>query len=92
MTKTQLIDSVVEETGFSKVDTNKIINTLLDQISKELKKGHRLTIRGFGTFGTTSREAYKGHNPSNGQVIDIPKQSRVTFKASKKLKEAVNNI
>jgi nucleoid DNA-binding protein len=47
-------------------------------------------ISGFGTFGTTSREARTGRNPRTGKSIEIPAIKSAKFKPGKQLKEGLN--
>ena len=42
------------------------------------------------TFEVRQRKAREGHNPSSGNVIQIPASKTPAFKVSKQLKERVN--
>ncbi|MBU0986673.1 MAG: HU family DNA-binding protein [Proteobacteria bacterium] len=48
-----------------------------------------MTLVGFGTFAKVRRKARKGRNPQTGEKIKIKARNAVTFKAGKKLKDAV---
>ncbi len=90
MTKKELIEAVVNETGIESNKVEKTINSLLDNIAKELGLGNRVQLIGFGTFETRKRKARKGKNPRTGEEIDIPEAITPAFKAGKALKERVN--
>ena len=59
-------------------------------MNQTLKKGDKITLTGFGTFGTSKRAARNGRNPRTGETVKIPARKAVTFKVGSKLKDAVN--
>jgi DNA-binding protein HU-beta len=89
MTKTELIDKIASGAGLSKADAARAFDATLDSVKAALKKGQKVTIVGFGTFGVTKRKARKGRNPRTGQVINIPAAKTPKFTAGKALKDAV---
>ncbi len=58
-------------------------------IAVELDAGRKVTIPGFGTFGTRSRAARTGVHPATGAKIDIPGKNYAFFKPGKTLRERV---
>jgi len=89
MNKKELIHLVANETGLTKVDCEKVLVSILGNITKAVKT-EDITLIGFGTFKTTNRKAREGRNPQTGVKINIPAKNVVGFKAGKKLKESVN--
>lgn len=90
MNKNELAASIVKESGVTKVDALKVIDSFVEVVSDELKKGDgKLTLVGFGTFKTITKKQKKGRNPRTGADIIIPKKRVVKFVAGKKLKELV---
>ncbi len=90
MNKSQLIDSMAAKTRMSKADAKKALDAFMDTTKDALKKGDRITLVGFGTFGITKRAARKGRNPQNpGQIINIPAKNVVKFSVGSELKNAV---
>jgi nucleoid DNA-binding protein len=59
-------------------------------LTKELKKGGKIGLVGFGTFSVSKRKAREGRNPQTGATIKIPAKKVVKFKAGKELAEKVN--
>jgi len=55
-----------------------------------LTKGEKVTISDFGTFTVSHRNAFKGHNPKNGQEMHVPERRIPVFRAGKGLKNALN--
>ncbi len=90
MNKAELIDAVADKSGVSKADANRGVDTMLDVITRALKKGDKVSLVGFGIFQVRRRAARKGRNPKTGAEIRIPAGKTPAFKAGKALKDAVN--
>lgn len=90
MNKGDLIDRVSADAGISKAQADRAIDSVLGGITDSLRKGERVTLVGFGTFGVSQRKARKGRNPQTNEMIKIPATKSVRFSAGKKLKEVVN--
>ena len=91
MTKSDIINEVSSNTGLTKVETEAVLEGVIDSISKALKKGNRVDIRGFGSFIVNERKARQARNPSTNKVINLNLRYIPSFKVSKILKESVNN-
>jgi DNA-binding protein HU-beta len=90
MTKTELVDKMVQDAGITKVAATAALNSFMDGIGKALKKKDgKVTLVGFGTFLKTKRKARKGRNPRTGEAIKIKASSIIKFRPGKKLKEGV---
>ncbi len=90
MTKDELVDVVAAKTDLSKKDVERVINGVLETITKTLTEGGKVTLTGFGTFSVSQRAARSGVNPQNPSVkIQIPAMKVPKFKAGKSLKDAV---
>ena len=89
MTKTELIDKIASASKISKSAAGQAIDTILDSIKASLKKGNKVTLVGFGTFGVSKRKARKGRNPRTGAEIKIAARKVPKFTAGKGLKDAV---
>lgn len=63
---------------------------MFEAIGAALARGEEFTQIGFGSFSVTERAAREGRNPKTGEPIQIPASKAPSFKAGKKLKEAVN--
>ena len=85
MNKVELINALAENAGMTKVDARKAIDTLLDVTKKELKKGGKIALVGFGTLATMKRPARQGRNPRTGKAIKIAAKNIVKFKAASNL-------
>jgi DNA-binding protein HU-beta len=92
VTKTLFISQVAEKAGVSQVASEKLINSMIEVIEVNLKKGNSVAITGFGTFKKTIRKARNGINPKTQQKMKIAESTSVSFKAGKTLKEAVSPV
>lgn len=90
MNKGDLIDAIAKDTGLTKKDSEKALNSVIDNISKALAKKDKVQLIGFGTFETRKRAARTGRNPQTGEEIKIKASTIPAFKAGKALKEKVN--
>ena len=90
MTKAELLEQMAKDAGISKTAASAALNSLVDGITKALKKkDEKVTLVGFGTFSKIRRKARKGRNPQTGEAIKIKASNTVKFKPGKKLKDAV---
>jgi len=89
MNKAELTARVARDTRMTKVQASRVIDSLLEHITKTLKKGERASLVGFGTFTVTKRKARTGRNPQTGSPIQIPARRVVRFTAGKALKSEI---
>jgi len=90
MTKAELIENMAKDAEISKAAAGAALNSFITNVTKALKKKDgKVTLIGFGTFAKARRKARKGRNPQTGEPIKIKARNAVTFKAGKKLKDAV---
>ena len=90
MNKAALIGTRAADAGITKSAAAAAVGSLVDGITSSLKKGHRVTIVGFGTWGISKRRARTGRNPQTGETIKIKAKKAVRFKAGKQLEQTLN--
>jgi DNA-binding protein HU-beta len=90
MTKAELIDQIAKETGHSKADASRVLDSVIDSIIDATTGGKKVTLVGFGTFSVSTRKAREGRNPRTGEIIKIPAAKVPKFVAGRAFKEAVN--
>ena len=90
MNKTELVAAIAKETGHSKKDTEATLKAFVDVTGRELKKGGKVQLIGFGTFDVAKRAARTGRNPQTGKEIKIAASKAPKFKAGAALKDLVN--
>ena len=89
MTKDELVARIAQATGMPKTHVNKVLRATLDEITKALKKGDKVSFVGFGSFYTAKRNKRTGRNPQTGATLKIPAANVPRFKAGKALKDLV---
>jgi DNA-binding protein HU-beta len=89
MNKQDLIAKIAKEADLSKTTASAAVDSLIDGVTKALKKGESITFVGFGTFKTSQRKARTARNPQTGDPIKIKARRVVRFSAGKSLKNAV---
>ena len=90
MNKSELIDSIAENSGLSKADSGRALDAVIASVSGALKDNDQVTIVGFGTFLVRQRAARVGRNPQTVAEIQIAAANVPAFKPGKALKDAVN--
>ena len=89
MNKHEIVAKIAKDTGITKTSAAAAVESLIDGITRSLKKGDAVSFVGFGTFKTASRKARTARNPQTGAAIKIPKRRVPRFSAGKGLKQAV---
>ncbi len=89
MNKAELIDQMAANAGLSKADAKRALDAFVDATTGALKKGDRVALVGFGSFGVSKRNARTGRNPQTGAPIQIKAKKVVKFKAGSDLAGSV---
>jgi integration host factor subunit beta len=93
MTRSDLVARLAERFGqLTQRDAEFAVKTILDAMSEALAKGHRIEIRGFGSFSINRRPPRMGRNPRSGEQVLIPEKLVPHFKPGKALREGVDSV
>ena len=90
MNKSELIQTLSEHTGLSKVDTEKTLSALVETIMNTIAKGEDVALVGFGTFKVAHRAAREGRNPATGETLKIAASKQPKFVSGIPFKNKVN--
>ena len=91
MTRSDLVEELAARFAqLTHRDAEFAVKTLLDAMSDALVRGHRIELRGFGTFSINRRPPRMGRNPRSGESVAIPEKRVPHFKPGKALREAVD--
>jgi integration host factor subunit beta len=71
-------------------DVERIVSTVLDEISSALASGDRVELRGFGAFSVKVRPARQGRNPRTGETVAVEEKRVPFFRTGKELRERLN--
>jgi DNA-binding protein HU-beta len=89
LNKNELINAIAKGAKLSKKQAGDALNATLHVIGDTVRKGQKIALVGFGTFGASLRKARKGINPKTKQVIKIAAKRVVKFKPGKQLSKLV---
>ncbi len=91
MTKSELIQRLAEQNPhLYQRDVERIVATILDEITAALSRGDRVELRGFGAFSVKHRGARIGRNPRTGESVSVAEKVVPYFKTGKELRERLN--
>src|SRR5450830_2024157 len=91
MTRSDLIEELAAKFAqLTQRDAEFAVKAILDAMNDALVRGHRIEIRGFGSFAVTHRPPRMGRNPRSGESVAIPENRVPHFKPGKALREAVD--
>lgn len=91
MTRSDLVEELAARfVQLTQRDAELAVKTILDAMSEALARGHRIEIRGFGSFSVGRRAPRIGRNPRSGAQVTIPERRVAHFKPGKALREAVD--
>ena len=90
MTRSDLVTLLAERfPQLAHRDAEFAVKTILDAMSDAMGRGHRIEIRGFGSFSINRRPPRMGRNPRSGEQVPIPEKRVPHFKPGKALREEV---
>ena len=91
LTKKEIINSVFMQIGFSKKLSESILEDILSNIVRSLKKYKVVKISNFGTFHIRHKKSRVGRNPKTKEEKIIKERNVVLFKPSKDFKKFIND-
>ena len=91
MTNVDIVTSVYEKIGFSKLEPSDIVDNFFKIIKDSLARGENVKISGLGNFVVREKKARKGRNPQTGEEIRITPRRVLNFKLSQVLRDEIND-
>ena len=89
MNKAALVELVHSKVNGTKVQAEEIVESMISEITKTLKKGDEVSIAGLGIFSVKTRAARMARNPKTGAQVKVAATRVPKFRAAKALKDAV---
>jgi len=90
MTRSDLVEELAARFAqLTHRDAELAVKAMLDAMADALVKGHRIEIRGFGSFSINRRPPRVGRNPRSGERVLVPEKRVPHFKPGKALREAI---
>ena len=90
MNKTQLIDKLSARYEGNRKQAAHALDSVLDTITREVARGEKVAITGFGSFERKIRKAGKARNPQTGETIRTKKKNVPKFTPGQDLKNVVS--
>ncbi len=91
MTRSDLVEELAARFGqLTHRDAEFAVKVILDAMNEAMVRGHRIEIRGFGSFSINHRPPRIGRNPRSGESVAVPEKRVPHFKPGKALREAVD--
>ena len=91
MTKSDIINEIVKETGIDTITVQKIVETLMGTVKESLAKDKNVYLRGFGSFIVKKRAQKTARNISKNTPIIVPEHYVPSFKPAKSFINKVKN-
>lgn len=85
-TKADLISIVHRNTGCSREESGRIVNSMFEIMKSVLVSGEPMKVSGFGNWSVKEKHPRRGRNPQTGEKMVIEGRRVVVFKASTVLK------
>lgn len=90
MTKADIVEKVANKLGFTKRESQDLVESVFSLLKSTLESGENIKISGFGKFEVKQKKDRRGRNPQTGESITIEARRILSFKPSTLLRTAVN--
>jgi integration host factor subunit alpha len=89
LTKAELAELLFAQVGLNKREAKEMVEAFFEEIRTSLEMGDTVKLSGFGNFSVRDKASRPGRNPKTGEMVSISARRVVSFHASQKLKEQV---
>ena len=91
MIKSELVARLAARYRFTHMrDAERVVQTILDAMSKALARGQRVELRGFGAFSVKQRAPRSGRNPRTGAPVMVSEKRQPHFRCGKEMRDRLN--
>ena len=77
--------------NFRLKDLSKLVDIILNEIKRALRRGDSVELRGFGRFSVKTQKSSIRRNPKTGEKVAVPEKKVIRWKQSKDLFKKINN-
>ncbi len=91
LTKIDIVETVAEQNGYTKVRSFKVVETLLEIIKSTLESGEDIMVSGFGKFRVKKKKERMGRNVAIGEAMMLPPKKSLKFRCSRQLRDKINS-
>lgn len=89
LTKVEITENLIAKLDVEKRIAKEFVDLFFEEIRATLEKGEEVKLSGFGNFSLREKKARPGRNPKTGENVAVTARRVVSFKASQKLRERV---
>jgi DNA-binding protein HU-beta len=90
MNKSEFIENLANRLEFSKQESDRVLEAVLETIKSALASGDKVDLGGLGTFKVRESRSRQGRNPKSGETIVIPAKRSAAFRPGKELTNLLN--
>ncbi|MBF0099152.1 MAG: integration host factor subunit beta [Magnetococcales bacterium] len=90
MTKSELINQIAKQCNLTRKDAQAVVEIMCESIALSLEHGHRVELRGFGSFGLKQRQSRAGRNPKTGEQVSVEAKRVMFFKPGQEMRRRVD--
>ena len=77
--------------NFNLKDLSKLVDIILNEIKRALRRGDSVELRGFGRFSVKTQKASIRRNPKTNEKVAVQEKKVIRWKQSKDLFKMINN-
>ena len=77
--------------NFSIIDLTKLVEIILQEIKRALKRGEGVELRNFGVWRVKTQKASIRRNPKTSEKIAVPEKKVISWKMSKEMFKKIND-
>jgi len=92
LTKEKIINSIYDQVGLSKNQSQNVVERLLEIMKLNLENGEDILVSGFGKFVVKDKTARRGRNPQTSEELRLRARRVVVFKTSGVLRDKINGV
>ena len=92
MERTDLIERLKTEMGYSEEEAARVVDAMLESMTESLSRGDKITLPGIGTMAVVDRASRKGVDPQTGAEMNLPAEREIKFSPGKRLKDALLSL
>lgn len=82
MKKSDIEKELSRKFNLNSAESRKVLDVIIDAMTRMLRDGERIEIRHFGSFFTKGYQPYEGRNPRTGEKIYIGEKTLPLFRVS----------
>ncbi|MGW5123233.1 HU family DNA-binding protein [Streptomyces sp. NPDC004069] len=89
LNKTGLAEAVAAELGISQREGRRVVDAVLNTITRTLAAGHSVTVTNFGSWHAVQKPERQAHNPQSGEWFTVPARQEIRVLMSPRLRDLV---